>query len=914
MKKLQGYMALALITALLLEACGTASAGNMPTDAPKPTATATAEPTEAPEPTATIAPTTTSDIKPEGQAEITYDCGELEYRISYGTEYTVNSDGSMDVKFENQYQEIKLLFPEAIDMSQCEYVTIKAKSEYSDVSVKLYGEEFVENPFCNELFAYWNCLGKGVVDYELYPNQDAKVYGIGFMALNVAENYEEYKATIYAVTFHMKPRYVKPVPSATPKPTAIPVLTATATPTEVPKPTATLKPTATPKLTATPIPASAVDVTYNFTELAYTGGWEANHTEQSNGVLKLDYKKQWGEAQYALPQPIDMSQYYKFTVKAESGCGSFAVKLYDKDFNQVFVDYNCASEEVKVFEFSPGILDQVSYIAFMTMDDVEDFSNYQTTVYEVKFYAVEDESKFVAIRYDFNDLLYYFSGQTANRISDDGVMQVQYGNQYARVGFVLLEPLPMEKCKFFTIKAKSEYGSFYVELHDKKFTESMDNIWKESFFTRYDCKGEGVQEYKIYPNVDDVIYGIALAAQDEVADYSNYLVDFYEVTFYMEEGYEGIKAETGKVPQVKDPTLLDTYANVFEHVGTALTMNEILSEDVMAFVRTHYNTVVSGLETKPTVLLAGGDKGLTISTEKARKLGYEIPASYKEDTVPALNFAGMDVIMKRCAEEEMSYRIHTLIWHEKEVSWFYREDYSSDGAFVNPEEMDARFELYIRNVMNHICESEYSYVVTAIDVINEYPHINNDVTWGEVYGDPTQTPEFVKKAFGYVDDVLREYGMREQVSLVFNDYNTFDEVQELINIIQYINSDGKLCDGIGMQSHMHTHYPFDVATYRDALTAFAKEGLEIQVTELDICIHEGHTEEDLAKRYYEVMSALLEAKKEGANITHLVWWGYADDISWLKESTPLLFSTLWDKKPAYDSVIQAYKDAGYSVE
>lgn len=721
-----------------------------------------------------------------------------------------------------------------------------------------------------------------------------------------------------------------PTATATPMvtPTEVPEVTETVEPTKTPEPAATPKPdvtvtpeptetqkaTATPKSTATPVPTPAVDVTYDFTELTYAGGWEVTHTEQSNGVIKLDYKKQWGEAQYALPQPLDMSKYYKFTVKAESGYGPFSVKLYDKDFKEVFAEYYCMSEEVKVFEFSPGISDRVAYIAFMALNDVADFSNYQTTVYEVTFYAVEDESKFVAVRYDFNDLLYYFSGQAASRISDGGVLQVQYGGQYTRVGVVLPEPLPLEKCKFFTVKAKSEYGSFWVELHDKKFTESMDNVWKESAFVKYGCKGDGVQEYKIYPDGNDIIYGIVFVAQDEVANYSDYLADFYEVTFYMEEGYEGYDAETTKVPQTEDPTLLDTYANAFEYVGTALTMNEILSEDVMAFVRTHYNTIVSGLETKPTVLLAGGDKGLAIPTEKARELGYEIPASYKEDTVPALNFAGMDTIMKRCAEEGMSYRIHTLIWHEAEVSWFYRENYSTDGAFVSPEVMDARFEFYIRNVMMHVCESEYRHILTAIDVINEYPHINNDVTWGEVYGDPTQTPEFVKKAFGYVDDVLREYGMREQVSLVFNDYNTFDEVQELIRIIQYINSDGKLCDGIGMQSHMHTHYPVDVATYRDALTAFAKEGLEIQVTELDICIHEGHTEEDLAKRYYEVMTALLEAKKAGADITHLIWWGYADDISWLKESTPLLFSTLWEKKPAYDSVIRAYKDAGYSVE
>ena len=201
-----------------------------------------------------------------------------------------------------------------------------------------------------------------------------------------------------------------------------------------------------------------------------------------------------------------------------------------------------------------------------------------------------------------------------------------------------------------------------------------------------------------------------------------------------------------------------------------------------------------------------------------------------------------------------------------------------------------------------------------MDVINEYPHNDNDVTWAEVYGDPTEQPEFVKKAFECADGILRKYGMREQVALVFNDYNTFTNTTGLINMINYINSDGKICDGIGMQSHMRTNYPYSTTQYRDAVTAFANAGFEIHITEMDICISDGHTESDLAERYYEIMTYLLEAKKAGANITQLLWWGHADDTSWLMESTPLMFSKVDEPKEAYYAVLQAYLDAGFEVE
>lgn len=89
--------------------------------------------------------------------------------------------------------------------------------------------------------------------------------------------------------------------------------------------------------------------------------------------------------------------------------------------------------------------------------------------------------------------------------------------------------------------------------------------------------------------------------------------------------------------------------------------------------------------------------------------------------------------------------------------------------------------------------------------------------------------------------------------------------------------------------------------------------LTYDYTELDICISEGHSEADLAERYYEIMTYVLEVKKAGANITHLMWWGYADDTSWLKESTPLMFSTVGKPKEAYYKVLDAYEDAGYPM-
>ena len=694
------------------------------------------------------------------------------------------------------------------------------------------------------------------------------------------------------------------MPEATPapEPTAMPEATPTPEPTAISKPTAT----PTPKPTAAPTPTSVPlgDLTYDFRDLMYNVSYGLTYKVEKNGSLALDYERQWGEIRFALPAKIDMTKYHKLTVKLQSAKAATAVKLYDKDMNEIFAAYHCQSDVVTSFDLYPALDTEVAYIAFMSMVD----GAYTASVEEITFHIIPDLMETVDLTYDYNELYCMYTSGLAEQIQEDGSVRLWFGAAYGGITFVLPQPIDLSECVSISVNAQSEDGKISMRLQDERV---FGNMWAPTVFEQPGWKKDGKQEYKCYPDSDATVYSVAFFSDEDPAKLSDYEATIYDVTFHMKPGYElpEKKAET----TTSGATLKNTYGTVIEHVGTALNSWEVLSEPVMDFVKKHYNTVVSGLEGKQTCLLAYAYEGepVLLSTEEAKKLGYIIPDNYKEKTVPAINYGVLDTVMRVCAENGFSYRLHTLIWHETAVSWFHRNAYSTKGGFVSKDVMDARFEYYITNVVTHLCESEYKDILCGMDVINEYPHINNDVTWKEVYGAPTQNPEFVKKAFECVDRILRQYGMREQVSLVFNDYNTFDNTTGLINTIRYINSDGKICDGIGMQSHMHTHYPFSTTQYRDALTAFADAGLEIHITELDICISEGHTEADLARRYYEIMTCLLEAKQAGANITHLMWWGYADDTSWLKESTPLMFSTIGKPKDAYYKVLDAYEDAGY---
>ncbi|MBQ8314806.1 MAG: endo-1,4-beta-xylanase, partial [Lachnospiraceae bacterium] len=231
----------------------------------------------------------------------------------------------------------------------------------------------------------------------------------------------------------------------------------------------------------------------------------------------------------------------------------------------------------------------------------------------------------------------------------------------------------------------------------------------------------------------------------------------------------------------------------------------------------------------------------------------------------------------------------------------------------------ARVEYYIRNVMNYVYNHEYCHLVYAWDLVNEYYHSNPTMSdWLRVYGEQGLTPCFVKLAYQVADDVLRDFGIREQVSLIFNDYNTFEgnTPEALISIVEFINSDGKICDGIGMQAHLDIEWPKDANTFTDTVKKFLAEGLEVQITELDITIRNPrqNSEEEQLERFRKVFTDLLEIKRNGGDITALTIWGIADHTSWLKEYSPLLFETYETPKDAYYAVIQAYLDAGFKVK
>ena len=414
------------------------------------------------------------------------------------------------------------------------------------------------------------------------------------------------------------------------------------------------------------------------------------------------------------------------------------------------------------------------------------------------------------------------------------------------------------------------------------------------------------------------ISGVGLKALWNIGDKSGRLT-VYSIKF--------VKADKSGLPELE--SIKGVSDPVFHHTGTSINYSELANKSKLDYLTTHYSSVSLENEMKPDSILGSWNpQFISVDDAKKNTADYVIPDSYTEDTVPQLNFGTIDKVLKICKAYNIKLRAHTLVWHSQTPEFFFKEGYSrdADAGYVTPGIMDARLEMYIRSVMHHVYTIEdgaYKDVVYTWDVANEYMHNDADNNWSAVYGNRAgenglgNKPGYLKLAFQTAHDCLVEYGIEDKVSLVYNDFNTyFDCRDNIIEMVNYFNEEEKICDGVGMQSHLGVAFP-SVDGYLDTVTKFLQAGFEVQITELDIGINpddSSQTYEVQAEYVTKLMTGLINIQKNIGGITGITWWGMYDEISWRGgnssegNSHPLLFDkNMYDPKPAYYAFINAFK-------
>ncbi|MCI5882457.1 MAG: endo-1,4-beta-xylanase [Eubacterium sp.] len=390
---------------------------------------------------------------------------------------------------------------------------------------------------------------------------------------------------------------------------------------------------------------------------------------------------------------------------------------------------------------------------------------------------------------------------------------------------------------------------------------------------------------------------------------------------------------------LKSDSILENYEDVFGKLGTCANYgsdpsnSQLQDGKTLAFIKKHFNSITMENEMKPEAIL--GERITAITKEEAQELGYIIPDNYKETQVPKLNFDRIDKILQVAYDNGLVLRGHTLLWHSQTPAWFFGIDFDQYEDAVDEDTMNARLDFYVSTVMDHVMQKEKEIagesgkIVYAWDVVNEYLHRGRALwlNWTSVYGDMEGEPSYVKRAFERAYEMLEKYEATEKVTLFYNDYDTYFEVEDLLNLVTFINEgeSAKICSGIGMQSHVDIKRP-TLEEYGNALESFMAAGYEVQITELDFTINfntdgsdpsynyknEGETIEEQAEYVKDFMEMVITKQKNRdrtvspKGITGLTIWGLYDSISWRDECQPLLFGTsIEDPKPAFQAFLEA---------
>lgn len=397
--------------------------------------------------------------------------------------------------------------------------------------------------------------------------------------------------------------------------------------------------------------------------------------------------------------------------------------------------------------------------------------------------------------------------------------------------------------------------------------------------TKEDSYSKGSGKYEIPKNAENIIVYVESDRLEEI------YIDDLSVKVCGEYTYYPEAVATEYVDTSDYPSLKEEYKDYFR-IGTATTSNLLDNEPYINIIKAQYNSMTLGNSFKPDSIL---DHNKTV--RDVEKYMYS----------PAVKFDAVKKELDYARDNGLTVRGHTLLWHNQTPEWLFYKNYNIGGELADRETMLLRMENYIKNVMEWT-EENYPGLVRAWDVVNEAADDGGGMRkslWYQTVGE-----DYIEQAFKFA----RKYAP-EDTKLFYNDYNSYQtrKQNDIITFLRPIVEAGNI-DGMGMQSHINVDV--SISQYMTALQKYYDElGLEINVTELDVCRGKGDDwQQEQGEYYKEFMSEILKLRKNGVPITSVTLWGISDTDSWLSSTYPLIFNDDLSRKPAFDGMIEAVKN------
>lgn len=354
--------------------------------------------------------------------------------------------------------------------------------------------------------------------------------------------------------------------------------------------------------------------------------------------------------------------------------------------------------------------------------------------------------------------------------------------------------------------------------------------------------------------------------------------------------------------QVEYPALKDVFKDDFL-IGVALNLDQISGNDPnsISFIERHFNS---------------------ISPENILKWEAIHPEPNRYNFEPADRYVAF-------GEEHHTQIIgHTLVWFHQTPDWVFQDE---SGKLLNREALLERMRDHIFTVM-----ARYKGRIHGRDVVNEAVIPDGyfrKCKWLEIIGE-----DYVLKAYEYAREA------DPNAELYYNDYNYYrgHQCENVIKLIQDLQSKGVRIDGIGIQGHWGVDYPSheEIENIIAALSQlniklmitemdvtvlpFAEEHLNMKITSLDPKIQKeinpyvsglpDSVSKKQAERYAEFFSIFLRHRDKFKRVT---FWGIQDEKSWRHDwpvigrtDYPSLLGRDGKSKLALDAIIEIGQSKG----
>ena len=348
-----------------------------------------------------------------------------------------------------------------------------------------------------------------------------------------------------------------------------------------------------------------------------------------------------------------------------------------------------------------------------------------------------------------------------------------------------------------------------------------------------------------------------------------------------EKAKEEAEAQAAEIEgfEQKEP-LYESAARHGFKLGTVINPQNLQKKSYTDMVKADFNSLTAGNEFKAYSLLS------------------QSASQKSENGMPVMNYYNADNIAKFAQENGIGIRGHVLVWDAYMPAWFFREGYKNDGAFVSSDLMKKRLQYYIEEVIAHF-ETNFPGVVYCWDVVNEAVgdganeykegderHVRTSRGGTTNYFYDVIGPDYVELSFKYARQAAKK--ANANIKLFYNDYSTFysPKREAIGKLIESINKNEKLCDGVGMQGYVGGYgqqagcmSANDINLFKNAIVFYSNLGLEVHVTELALRNYDKTKAVQHANYYENFFKMLASVADEYKTLTCVAIWGICDNPS-----------------------------------